>query len=127
MLLLAVIIVAFSACQNKITLPDLTFKTDTGYVFEDMIVSTGDTVKVGIIANSVKKGQVLKTFKVIQAYDTQTPTTLTNETLTSSQSAEYTKDIEIITRSQAGTESYTFSILDEEGLENSISLTLTVQ
>ena len=35
--------------------------------------------------------------------------------MTSAQSAEYSNDIEIIARSQDGTESYTFSILDEDG------------
>lgn len=121
------IMMAFSACQNKITLPNLSLKTDTGYTFDDKIVGQGDTIKVGVIASAAKKSQTLKTFKVMQMYDIQTPTTLTTETLTTTQTADYTKDIEIITRNQAGTESYTFSILDAEGLENSVSLTLTVQ
>ncbi len=127
--LVSMIMMAFWACQNKITLPDLTFKTDTGYVFEDMTVGQGDTIKVGIIASAAKKNQILKTLKVSKMYDndTQSLNTFLNETLTSAQASEYTKDIEIIARSQAGTESYTFSVLDEEGLENSVSLTLTVQ
>ena len=128
-LLLSVIMIAFSACQNKITLPDLAFKTDTGYVFDDMTVGQGDTITVGISASAAKKSQILKTFKASKIYDndTQSLDNFLTETLTSAQESEYTKDIEIIARNQAGTESYTFSILDDEGLENSISLTLTVQ
>ena len=128
-LILAVMMLAFSACQNKITLPNIVFKTDTGFVFDNMTVAKGDTIKVGIIASLAKKGQTLKTFKVSQVLDnnSQTLSTILNETLSAAQASDYSKDIELIARSQDGTESYTFSVLDAEGLENSISLTITVQ
>lgn len=50
-----------------------------------------------------------------------------SETLSGSNGDNYTKDITITTRNIAGTEKYTFTVVNRDGLRNSVSLTLTVQ
>lgn len=126
-LLMAVIIFTQSACDKGL-LPMISFKTDAGYTSSNVTVAKGAKVKVGIKAAKSEDKDVLKTFNVSYKYDGATsPTTFKNETLTGTQGDNYTTDVDITARNQAGSEVWIFTVTNRDGLIGSIQLTLTVQ
>lgn len=117
-----------SSCEkDEGKLPAISFKTGANYVSADKIVGQNETITVGIEASKTEDKDVLKTFDASRSYDGGAATSFLNETLTGSQGDSYSKDISITTRAQAGTEKYTFTVVNRDGLVNSVSLTLTVQ
>ena len=128
MLLLAIAFSTFSSCEkDEGKLPDIEFLTGGAYVSADKVVGQGEVIVVGIKASKTEDKDVLKTFNVSVSYDGGPSTTVSNVTLTSAQEDTYTADIPLVMRSQAGTERYTFTVVNRDGLTNSVSLTLTVQ
>lgn len=107
-------------------LPNISFKTGTGYTSADATVAKNANVLVGINASKAEDKDVLKTFDATQSLDGAAATTFASETLTGSQGDSYSKDFTITTRNQAGTEKYTFTVVNKDGLKNTVSLTLTV-
>lgn len=121
-------ILTFSSCEkDEGKLPDIEFKTGAGYTSTDVTVSQGDTVSVGIIAEKTEDKDVLKTFNISRSYDGGTDASVYNYSLTTAEEDQFTYDYDIVTRSQAGTEEYTFTITNRDGLVNQVSLTITVQ
>ncbi len=122
-------VVSFSSCkkeEDEGLLPNISFKTGTGYVSSDIILKKDTTITVGIIATKAEAADVLKTFDASKILDGGTSTSFLNETLTGASGDAYTKDLTITTRSVAGTEKYTFTVLNRDGLKNSVSLIITV-
>ena len=128
-LIAAVLVISVASCKKEEDAhvpPDVQFKTGTGYTSDDATVAAGDSVLVGIIAT--KTEDELKTFNVSYAYDGATSTTTAfNLPLSGSQEESYTTDYTIATRSQAGTEKWSFTITDRDGNITTKSITLTVQ
>lgn len=129
LLIAAIMITVIASCEkdeDQRTPPDVQFKTGSGYTSSDAITGQGATVLVGIIAT--KTEDELKTFNVSYAYDGATSTiTDTTITLTTAQEDSYLTDYTILTRSQAGTEKWSFTVTDRDGNITSKSITLTVQ
>jgi hypothetical protein len=107
-------------------LPNISFKTGTGYTSADATVGKNDTLLIGINASKSEDEDVLKTFEGVRSYDGGTGISIAGETLDGSKGDSYTKDVPVITRNQAGTEKYTFTVVNKDGLKNSVTLTLTV-
>lgn len=127
-LFLALMLTSLASCEkDEGKLPDIAFKTGGSYLSEDKIVAQGETVTVGIIAAKTEDKDVLKSFNVSASFDGGAANTTLNETLTGSQGDSYNADVAITARNQAGTEKYTFTVVNRDGLVNSVSLTLTVQ
>lgn len=82
---------------------------------------------MGINASKAEDNDVLKLFVVTRSYDNGAATNVYSETLTGTSGDSYTKDYPITTRNQAGTEKYTFTVTNRDGLTNSVSVNLTVQ
>ena len=117
-----------SSCEkDEGKLPNIAFKTGGTYVSADKTVGKNETITVGIDASKAEDKDVLKTFDASRAYDGGTASSFLNESLSGSQGDNYSKDVTITTRNQAGTEKYTFTVVNRDGLVNSVSLTLTVQ
>lgn len=129
MFYIAVLLISMlSACEkDEGKLPDIAFKTGAGYTSADMTVAKNATVLVGIDAAKTEDKDVLKTFDVSRGYDGATPASYINETLSGAQGDAYSRDITITTRNQDGTEKYVFTVINRDGLVNSVTLTLTVQ
>ena len=124
----ALFISAFSCKKKKDAHvpPHVVFKTGTGYTSADATVPKQDTLKVGITATKTEDD--LKSYNASYLYDgTSTTTTFYNYLLSSSEYTSYSKDLQIITRNQAGTEKWVFSIVDRDGNITQKSFTLTVQ
>ncbi len=125
--LFALVLCTQSSCDKGL-LPQISFKTGAGYTSANATVAKGTTIKVGINAAKSEDKDVLKTFNVSSKFDgATTPTTFKNETLTGTQGDNYSTDVDITTRNQAGTEVWIFTVTNRDGLINSIQLTLTVQ
>src|SRR4051812_17918550 len=85
--------------------PDVSFKNGAGYITGDVTLSKQDTVKVGIIA--AKTEDDLKSYNASYAYDgAGTTTTFYNYYLQASEYEHYEKDLQIVTRNQAGNEKW---------------------
>jgi hypothetical protein len=126
---LGILVLGFSSCKKNVDAhvpPDVVFKTTSGYAYKDTIVGLQDTLTVGITATKTEDD--LKSYNVSRAYDGATTTTTFYNYLV--QDIEYngfSKDVDIITRNQAGTEKWIFSIVDRDGNITQKIINITVQ
>ena len=113
--------------EDEGLLPNINFKVASGYVSSDITLTKDTTVMVGIVASKAEDKDVLISFDESVTYDAATTgTSVYSESLTGSSGNNYTKDISIKTRNTAGTEKYTFTVINRDGLKNSVSLKITV-
>ena len=121
--------VIFSSCKKKVDAhipPDVSFKTASGYLSKDSICSLQDTLKVGLVATKTEDD--LKSFNVSVAYDGSVSTnTFYNYLMNDTEYTSYSKDIQIVTRNQPGSEKWIFSIVDRDGNITQKEINLTVQ
>lgn len=125
-------LLVFSSCkkeEDEGILPTISFRHGANYISADQTVSTDTTLTIGINAAKSEDKDVLKTFNAEVFYDghTTADSTLMNVSLSGTQADNYTVDVPVHTRSVAGTEKYVFTVVNRDGLTNSVSLTLTVQ
>lgn len=124
---LGLLVILFSSSckkdEDKQIPPDISFKTDAGYVSTNTTLHTNDTILVGINASKTEDKDLLTHFVATQQYDANAPTTIVNENFDLD---TYSKDMTIITRKTAGIEKYTYTIINRDGLTNTISIVLTV-
>ena len=124
-----ILVITSVACKKKKDAhvpPNVVFKTGAGYISGDATVPKKDTLKVGITATKTEDD--LKSYNISYAYDGATTTsTYYNYFLSANEYLSYSKDTTIITRNQAGSEKWVFSIVDRDGNITQKSITLTVQ
>src|SRR5438045_2367216 len=104
-LVLLVLSVSFFQCKKKKVdphvPPDVTLKTGGKYISGDVTLPKRDTVMFGITATKTEDN--LKSYNVSYAYDgASTTTTFFNYYLAESEYESYSKDVQIVTRNQAG-------------------------
>ncbi len=117
-----------SSCKkDEGKLPNIAFKMGGNYLSADKVVGQSETIIVGINASKAEDKDVLKTFDASRSFDGGVAVSFLSASLTGSEADNYSKDVTITTRAQAGTEKYTFTVVNRDGLVNSVSLTLTVQ
>ena len=120
-------VILFSSCKkDEMIPPTIDFATGTDYTFGDAHVALNTGFKIGVDAKRIEDKDDLKTFMVTVSYDGGAETTIDNVTLTSAQAGEFTKDYDLTTRNVAGTEKYTFTVTNRDGLIMSKSITITV-
>ncbi len=120
-------LVYFSSCdKDEGKLPNIAFKTGSTYVSTNMTVKKDTVISIGITASKAESKDVLTTFTGTVAYGAAADSTLVSESLSGSNGDNYSKDILIRTHNAAGTEKYTFTVVNKDGLKNSATLTLTV-
>ncbi|MCB9250883.1 MAG: hypothetical protein H6605_00310 [Flavobacteriales bacterium] len=125
---LAMLLAFFSSCEkDEGKLPNISFKNGGNYVSDNKDVSMGDTVLIGINASKSEDKDVLKTFDASVSFDGAASSSFKSESLSGSDEDNMSRDLTIITRNQAGTELYTFTVINRDGLKNQVSLTLTVK
>jgi len=131
LILAGLLAVSFVSCkkedEDEGILPQISFITGASYTAKDTTVGKNITLKVGINAAKSEPNDVLTKFNESVSYDGGAATTLQNTTLTGTQGDVYTTDVNVVTRNQTGTEKYTFTVVNKDGLTNTISLTVTVQ
>jgi hypothetical protein len=130
-LILALAVVLLANCKKKKEVdphipPDVSFKTGGKYISGDVTKGKQDTLLVGIIATKTEDN--LKSYNASYAYDgASSTTTFFNYYLAESEYESYSKDLTIITRNQAGSERWVFSIVDRDGNITQKTITITVQ
>ena len=124
-LLLLVVIVSASCKKNKDKQipPVLDLKTGSGYTSVDKTLPMNDTITVGVNCQKSEDKDLLTRFVETKAYDGAASTTIYNESFNQD---SYSKDMTIITRNVAGTERYTFTIINRDGLVTTKALVFTV-
>lgn len=130
-IVLSAAVFSFSSCskeEDEGKLPVIAFKTTAGYVSHDTTVGMGDTVLLGIAASKAEANDPLTKLTVTRLYDgTGAEAIVDTMTLSGATGDAVSHDYTAITRNVAGTEKYTFTVINKDGLINSVSLTLTVQ
>ena len=129
-LLIATIVAVFfiASCEkDKGKLPNISFKTGAAYVSANATVKKDTTITVAITASKAEDKDVLKSFDASKVLDGGASTSFYSETLSGSNGDNYTKELSIKARNQAGSEVYTFTVVNKDGLKNSVTVTLTVQ
>jgi|SRR5689334_559701 len=127
-LVLAFGIVSFSCHKEDDAMipPTIDFTTGAGYTSADSHIALDTDFKIGVTAKRTEDKDDLKTFIVTVAFDGGAETTIDNVTIPSAQAGEFTKDYDLTTRNAAGTEKYTFTVTNRDGLITSKSITITV-
>ncbi len=112
----------FTSCKKDEPVgPTISYDTNIG-VTANTTVDPGDTVDVGVIMTAGDAD--LSELKVTVSYDGA----LAQEYATESQSGTSGKyDTKIATRSTEGTETYTFTVTDKDGLTGELKLTITTE
>ena len=118
--------ISFSCEKDEMIPPTIDFTTGTGYTSADSNIALDTDFKIGITAKRTEDKDDLKTFVVTRSYDGGAETTIDNVTLTSAQGAEFTKDYDLTTRNTAGTEKYSFTVTNRDGLITTKTITITV-
>jgi hypothetical protein len=120
-------ILLLSSCEkDKMIPPTLDFLTGAGYTSADGHVALNTAFKIGVDAKRTEAKDDLKTFTVTKSLDGGAASTVDNVTIGSAQAAEFTKDYNLTTRNVAGTEKYTFTVTNRDGLITTKSITITV-
>ncbi len=102
--------------------PSMSFKTGSGYTSANDTVGQADTLLIGVVIDRTE--DPLISLNVSVAYDGGGSTTVHNIDL-SGEHVEH--DEQVITRAQAGSEKWIFSVVDRDGNITTRSLLLTVQ
>jgi hypothetical protein len=125
-----VVSIFLNACKkedDEMIPPKLEFKTGAGYISSDATVPPDTTVTIGIHAEQTESEDYLNTFTFSHSFDGGDDVSEPTETLDESEHEIFEEDIQITTRDMPGTEKYTFTITNRDGLIVSKSITLTVQ
>ncbi|MBA3665255.1 MAG: hypothetical protein H0W61_13740 [Bacteroidetes bacterium] len=127
--ILSFVLLFFNCKKKKVdphVPPDVVFKTGGKYISGDVTKAKKDTLTVGITATKTEDN--LKSYNVSYAYDgASTTTTFFNYLMLESEYEGYSKDVQIITRNQAGSERWVFSIVDRDGNITQKTINITVQ
>jgi hypothetical protein len=109
--------------------PQISFRTGSNsngvYNTQDASVARGSTQQIGIIAAKSEPNDILKTFSVAVSIDGRSDSTLSTTALTAAQGDQFTTDYPVTTRNVSGTEKYTFTVVNRDGITNSISIKFT--
>jgi len=125
-LVLAFGIISFSCKKDEMIPPTIDFTTGTGYTSTDSHISLDTDFKIGVTAKRTEDKDDLKTFVVTVSFDGEAATTIDNVTIPAAQAGEFTKDYDLTTRNAAGTEKYSFTVTNRDGLITTRIITITV-
>lgn len=125
--MLLAVTVGFASCKKEedeqMIPPGLAFKTGGTYVSADVTLPQNDTVMIGINATKSEAEDVLTHLTVTRTYDGTTSTTINDVGGLTVDNINW--DHQIITRSVAGTEKYTVTVTNRDGLTTTKSVTIT--
>jgi len=125
-LVLAFGIISLSCDKDQMIPPTIDFTTGTGYTSAHSNISLDTDFKIGVTAKRTEDKDDLKTFVVTVSFDGEAATTIDNVTLPAAQAGEFTKDYDLTTRNAVGTEKYSFTVTNRDGLITTRTITITV-
>lgn len=126
-LMLATAASVFTACNKEEEptdkAPTIAFKGGAGYTSADATLPAGSTTTVGILATAnANSNAKLVRFKVTRTFN-NVPEVVLDSTLANL--STFTMDGTIEVRREAGSERWTFEIVDKDGQSASVSLSIT--
>jgi hypothetical protein len=130
MMLSCALIFSLNSCkkdEDEGKLPNIAFKTGSDYKSADGVVAKSTAVKVGISASKAEDKDVLTKFTITRNLDGGADSVVYTKDLSGAEGDNYSYDYSTTTRNQNGTEKYTFTVVNRDGLINKVSITLTVQ
>jgi hypothetical protein len=107
--------------------PVINFVSGAAYITADATVKKDTTVVVGLGMGKPEGDDILISYNVVRKYDAGADSTVLAHMMTSAESDTLFAPYIIHCRNVAGTEKYTFNVVDKDGVTNTKSLTLTVQ
>jgi len=125
-LVLAFGIISFSCEKDEMIPPTIDFTTGSGYTSADSHIALDTDFKIGVTAKRTEDKDDLKTFVVTVSYDGGAETTIDNVTIPVAQAGEFTKDYDLTTRNIAGSEKYSFTVTNRDGLITTKTITIAV-
>ena len=125
-LVLAFGIISFSCKKDEMIPPTIDFTTGTGYTSTDSHIALDTDFKIGVTAKRTEDKDDLKTFVVTVSFDGEAATTIDNVTIPAAQAGEFTKDYDLTTRTTTGTEKFTFTVTNRDGLITTKTIVITV-
>jgi len=125
-LVLAFGIISFSCEKDEMIPPTIDFTTGSGYTSADSHIALDTDFKIGVTAKRTEEKDDLKTFVVTVSYDGGAETTIDNVTIPAAQAGEFTKDYDLTTRNIAGSEKYSFTVTNRDGLITTKMITIAV-
>lgn len=127
MFLVSLISVALVSCDKEDEEDELhiSFKSTAGYTFQDGTIAGGETVTIGIEAETEKEQDPLIHFNITESVNGGTGTSVYNEDF---EATDYEHDYVFEMDSVFGNSHvYTFTITNRDGINKQSSLTLTVE
>ncbi len=119
-------IISFSCEKDEMIPPTIDFTTGSGYTSADSHIALDTDFKIGVTAKRTEDKDDLKTFVVTVSYDGGAETTIDNVTIPAAQAGEFTKDYDLATRNTAGSEKYSFTVTNRDGLITTKTIMITV-
>ncbi|MBA3828960.1 MAG: hypothetical protein H0X33_08485 [Taibaiella sp.] len=108
------------------TPPQIAFKQISGYVYHDTTITQNTYFRVGIESSRVSGSDLLKYLYIYASYDGKPDSLINYIHLYGATADSYNDVLGFVSRNQGGTEKYTFTILTQGGLTNSVSATVNV-
>lgn len=125
--LLAIVIISLfvGSCKDAGKLPNISFKTGTGYTSADATVAKNTPVLIGINASKAEGKDVITKFTITKAAGSGAAATVYTQDVTNGDTFSYDYSFTSDTTAQAY--KYTFTVVNKDGIVNNVALTLTVQ
>ncbi len=118
-----VALVQFSSCGGeKSTPPTIVFRVGTGYVSVDTAIVHGEVFNVGINASKTGTEGILTNCTIARSVNGAADSVLQNIDITTQYFTNY---YSYRAGDSGNTEKYTFTVTKNDGLQNSVSVTVT--
>ena len=122
------ILVFAASCKKKDVnlgaLPVIKFKTGSGYISTNTTIPQGDTVMIGIDANS--NGSIDKLTNLVVRRNIGTSEYTTLKDIKIDKQETYSYDLKLVLATK-GTQNYKFIVVNAHGVESEAIITLMVQ
>jgi len=110
--------------QKDAELPELTFKSGSGYLSGNASVGPGIVYTVGVIADKTKRD--LRKFEINYSYDGGGYAQFESHLMSPSEKDHFEKDVKITTRNEQGLERWEFKVTDIDGNAAKETISLSV-
>jgi hypothetical protein len=104
----------------------LMFKTSSGYIYSDQTIESGQTLKIGVKAETEKKKDPLIRFSISESKNGGAETTILSKNIETT-NFDYDYNFSINDTVSGNKYKYTFVVVNKDGLNKQESITLTVK
>lgn len=107
--------------------PKISFRTESGYLYQDTVLSSGDTVNISIHALAPESGDALSYYSFSRKINSGSSADIDRAYLIGTGISDFTRSYRLIPASDTGISvSYVFTVSTDKGRSSSVSLTCRV-